>query len=61
MKDKWMTSDDVIEYLGISHSTLYRLINNGKITCYKTSDYKSAKVKFKLSDVEKYLESMRIN
>jgi excisionase family DNA binding protein len=61
MMDKWMTSDDVLEYIGVSPATLYRLMKNGKITYYKTSDYKSAKVKFKREDVEKYLESIRVN
>ena len=61
METKWMTSDDVVEFLGISPATLYRLIKSGKITCYKTSEYKSAKVRFKMSDVEKYLENNRVN
>ena len=61
MEIKWLTSDDVVEYLGISNATLYRLMKSGKITYYRTSEYKSAKVRFKLSDVEKYLESLRVN
>ena len=40
MENRWMTSDEVAEYLGISMATLYRLMRNGKITYYKTNEFK---------------------
>lgn len=61
MIDSWMTTDDVTEYLGVSPATLYRMMKKGKITYYKDSDYKSGKVKFRKSDVDKYLDSIRVN
>lgn len=61
MENRWMTSDEVAEYLGISMATLYRLMRNGKITYYKTNEFKSAKVRFRQVDVEKYLDSIRVN
>lgn len=34
-KEAYLTYEDVCEYLHISRSTLYRLVNLGTIKCYK--------------------------
>lgn len=61
MGNRWMTSDEVAEYLGVSMATLYRLMKDGKLTYYKTNEFRSAKVRFREVDVEKYLDSIRVN
>lgn len=61
MENTWMTAEEVAEYLGFSLATLYRLMKKGEITYYQASQYKSTKARFRKEDVDKYLESMRVN
>lgn len=51
----------VCDILGISTATLYRLMKSGRIPYYKTSSYKSGKVLFKESDIQKFLENLKVN
>lgn len=46
-KDAYLTYEDVCNYLHISHSTLYRLVNLGTIKCYKINK----RCLFKLQEV----------
>ena len=59
MIDKWLSRKDACEYLGVSMPTLNRMMASGKITFYKNSGGKSAKTRFRLSDLEKYLRSTK--
>ena len=56
-----LKSKEVCQILGISYPTLVRYMNAGKITYYKTSPSRTAKVFFLKSDVEKYLQSIKNN
>lgn len=58
---KWYSKKETAKILGVSIQTLDRLMANGTITYYKTSPYKSAKVRFLEEDVNKFLKSMKIN
>lgn len=59
--DKWLSKKETRDMLGISDMTLCRYMKAGRIPYYKTSEYKSARVRFKESDVLKLLESFRRN
>lgn len=59
--DKWLSKKEACDMLGITEMTMNRYMNAGRITYYKTSEYKSARVHFKESDVLKLLESFRKN
>lgn len=59
--DKWLTRRETCRILGISMATLSRYMASGRITYYKTSPYRSAKVKFKQSDVLALLNSFKHN
>lgn len=58
--DKMLSRRQVCYKLGVSMTTLCRLMKSGKIPYYKTSSYKSGKVLFKESDVDKVLESFKV-
>ena len=61
MIDKWISRKGACEYLGVSMATLNRMMASGKITFYKNAGGKSAKTRFRLSDLERYLRSTRGN
>jgi len=48
-----MTKQDVMDYLKISHQTLYRLMNKREIPYFKLE----RKVLFRKSHIDKWLES----
>jgi excisionase family DNA binding protein len=51
-----MTKQEVMEYLRISHQTLYRLMKSGAFPYVKLE----RKVLFKRSDIDKWIESKMI-
>ncbi|HUO34071.1 MAG TPA: helix-turn-helix domain-containing protein [Candidatus Acidoferrum sp.] len=54
--EKLLTSEQASEILGVSRPTLYKLVNTGRLKAYLV-----AKAwKFKPSDIEKFLESVRV-
>lgn len=59
MVDKWLSRKETCRYIGVSMATLQRMMASGKITFYKNAGGKSAKTRFRLSDLEKYLKSIR--
>lgn len=59
--DKWLTRREACRILGISMVTLSRYMASGRITYYKTSPYRSARVKFKERDVLNLLNSFKHN
>ena len=54
----WMTVKDVCEYLQISKSTVYRLIDQAVLKPYKISETGRA-VRFKREEIDDYLRQQR--
>jgi excisionase family DNA binding protein len=52
----WLGTQDAARQLGITPRTLYRLINEGEIPAYKLGRV----LRLRLSDVERFLESARV-
>jgi excisionase family DNA binding protein len=52
-----ISTDELSRYLKISKPSVYRLINKRAFPFYKVG----GKLRFSLSDIEKYLESVRID
>ncbi len=52
-----ISTDELSRYLKISKPSVYRLINKRVFPFYKVG----GKLRFSLSDIEKYLESVRID
>ena len=48
-----MTVKEVMEYLSISRTTLYRIMQDGEIRSYKVK----GSLRFKIEDVEEYLRN----
>ena len=57
--EKFLTKKDVLKMLGISMDTLNRWLREKKISGYKFAEGTS-RVKFKLSEIEAFIESRKI-
>lgn len=57
--DKFLSKKEVSDKLSISTETLRKLMNSKKIPYYKTGTSKSSRVRFKESDIKKYLKSIK--
>jgi excisionase family DNA binding protein len=55
--ERLLTSDEVAEYLRVDVVTIRRLINRGELTAYRIG----GEYRFKLSDIEKYLQRQRVS
>jgi len=53
--EKLLSAKDVAELKGIARTTIYKWAELGQLTCYRIG----ASVKFKLSDVDAFIESHR--
>ncbi|SHE59906.1 DNA binding domain-containing protein, excisionase family [Ferrithrix thermotolerans DSM 19514] len=53
---EWMSTKEAAEELGVTVRTLYRLIDEGSIEAYQIGRV----IRVKSSDVQRYLESVRI-
>jgi excisionase family DNA binding protein len=53
---EWMSSGDAADYLGIGTRTLYKFIDEDKLTGYKFGRV----IRLKRSDVDAFIESCRI-
>ena len=56
-KDQFISVKDIVQLIGLSKSTVYRMKDSGKLPFYKFG----RRVLFKYSDVQIYIESLRIN
>ena len=54
--DDWLVSPDAAKYLGLTATTLYRLIDDGLLPAYKMGRV----IRIKVSDLETYIASVRI-
>jgi excisionase family DNA binding protein len=54
--ERLLTSDEVAEYLRVDVVTIRRLVTRGELTAYRVG----GEYRFKLSDIEKYLQRQRI-
>lgn len=52
----WRSSKQAAEHLGVSLSTLYKLVNDGEVVAYRPS----RSLQFKLEDLDSYLEGTRV-
>jgi len=55
--ERLLTSDEVAEYLRVDVVTIRRLISRGELTAYRIG----GEYRFKLSDIEKYLQRQRVS
>lgn len=55
--ERLLTSDEVAEYLRVDVVTIRRLINRGELTAYRIG----GEYRFKLSDIERYLQRQRVS
>jgi excisionase family DNA binding protein len=55
--ERLLTSDEVAEYLRVDVVTIRRLINRGELNAYRIG----GEYRFKLSDIEKYLQRQRVS
>jgi len=55
--ERLLTSDEVAEYLRVDVVTIRRLVTRGKLTAYRIG----GEYRFKLSDIEKYLQRQRVS
>ncbi len=55
-KNNFLNADELAKYLCISKVTVYRLTESRKIPFYKISGC----IRFKMEDVERYLEENRV-
>jgi excisionase family DNA binding protein len=51
-----ISTNEVAKYLGISYSTVRRLVYDGSLTAYKIR----GKIRFSIDEVMSYIESTRI-
>jgi excisionase family DNA binding protein len=54
--ERLLTSDEVAEYLRVDVVTIRRLVTRGELTAYRVG----GEYRFKLSDIEKYLQRQRV-
>jgi len=55
--DPILTGDEAANYLRVHRKTLYRLTKRGELAVIKSP---SGRVRFRLSDLEAYLDSQRV-
>ena len=55
--DKWCNIEDVAEYLSITEDTARTWLKEGRLPAYKVGK----RYKFKLSDIDEWVRSGRIN
>ena len=55
--ERLLTSDEVAEYLRVDVVTIRRLVTRGELTAYRVG----GEYRFKLSDIEKYLQRQRVS
>ncbi len=55
--ERLLTSDEVAEYLRVDVVTIRRLVTRGELTAYRIG----GEYRFKLSDIEKYLQRQRVS
>ena len=53
MKDRWLSVDEIAEYLGVSRDTIYNWINGKKMPAHKIGKL----WKFKVSEVDGWAKS----
>ena len=57
LRDKWFNIEDVAEYLSITEETARTWLKEGKLPAYRVGK----RFKFKLSDVDEWVRSGKIN
>lgn len=57
LENKFFTTPDLAEYLNVSKTTVYRLVETRKIAFYKIK----GAIRFQMKDIEDYLEKNRVN
>jgi len=57
MKDRWLSVDDIIEYLGIKKYTLYKWLREGNVPAHKIGNL----WKFKMAEIDKWIKSGEAN
>lgn len=55
--ERLLTSDEIAEYLRVDVVTIRRLVTRGELTAYRIG----GEYRFKLSDIEKYLQRQRVS
>ena len=58
---EFLTRKETAELLGVHPATLRRWVVEGKLACYKSSTAYSGRVKFKLTDIMKFIERQKID
>ena len=56
IEEKMLSKEDVCELLGVSHHTLYRIVNDGSLAVYRIR----GQLRFSRSDIESYLEACHV-
>ena len=54
--DDWISTTQAVRILGVTPATLYRLINDGKVTAYRFGRV----IRIKMSDLDAFIESSRV-
>src|SRR2546421_12153439 len=57
LMERLLTSDEIAEYLRVDVVTIRRLVTRGELTAYRIG----GEYRFKLSDIEKYLQRQRVS
>lgn len=55
-KGRWMSTEEAAAELGITTRTLYRAVDDGRLTAYRFGRV----IRFRPEDIETYMESCRI-
>lgn len=59
--DELITADEVMKILKISRATLNRWVKAGKIQALKLGEGKKGAVRFRLRDIEEFVENVNKN
>lgn len=54
------TIDEVASLLNVTRSTISRYMKEGKIEYYKSGEKRTCRVLFKVSDIERFLQSCKV-
>ena len=57
INDKWVNIEDIAEYLSITEDTARTWVREGKLPAYRVGK----RYKFKLSEIDEWVRSGRIN
>lgn len=60
MKD-FLTKKETAKLLGVNPATLTRWVVDGKLVCYKSSQSRSGRVRFKLSDIMNFINGQKVD